>query len=193
MGYEVHFKGMPEDVMEKYNKKNKFFTPSTHGENKLALEIFILRNPIDGNDPKEIRDAAFQIKLLLGGMQLDIEKNEEQFAYDRWKEEEGDLWYCGWQWCENKLFNHHQNTNEEIYDYVVEKLSLLKFCTTTEDFFEDNSNFSEKLEEIKSVLDYFEDTIRDNKILEIQKQLSEYRIPDDEDEEKEENLEEKDK
>lgn len=168
--------------MDKYNKKNKgIFGHSTNNEYKTTLKVFVLQEPKKEEDAYRIPDvksSVFAIKLCLSGLEAQINEAEEQFAYDRYKED-GYLWYCGWQFSKD----YCEHTREEVYDYVVEKLTLLKHCTETGNYFdEEHNNFHEKLREITEVLDYFEDTMREIKIFEIMKELEEYHKNDDEDE-----------
>ena len=179
MGYEVHFKGMPAEVMEKYNKARFSFRGTINDEYKLALKVYILNKEKDDektNPLSDVKTGVFNIKLFLSGLQAQVKEQEEQYAYDRWKnDDEHLLWYCGWE------FSHEesQHNEKDIYDYVVEKLTLLKFCTETGDYFAEDSNFFEKVKEIDEVLDYFEDAMSELKIYEIMHELKEYRIPDD--------------
>lgn len=187
MGYEVHFKGMTNEVMDKYNKKNKGYYGSTNNEYRLSLKVYTLLKPEvnEGNfgHMPDVKNAVFNIKLYLAGLEAEIIKNEEQFAYDRWKEDNV-LWYCGWEFSHDAC-NH---TREEIYDYVVERLTILKFCAETGDYFDGDSNFSEKSRDIDEVIDYFKDIISEIKIYEIMNELKEYRVGDDEDDEDDNKL-----
>lgn len=173
MSYEVHFKGMPAEIMEKYNRKNKGMCGfHFNGEHRLSLEVFIMRKE---EKPIDVKDGVFQIKLLLAGIEADVNQREEQFIYDRWKEENGDLWWCGRQYS-NDYSNYDR---DDVYKYVIERLTLLKYCAETGNYFEDNSHFDDKLSEIKDLLEYFDDVIMELKLFEIMEQLKEYRIPDD--------------
>ena len=183
MGYEVHFKGMSNEVMDKYNKKNKgLYGFSTTNEYKLSLKVYTLLKPEVpegslGRVP-DVKNAVFNIKLYLAGLENEINQAEEQFAYDRWKED-GKLWYCGWD------FSHDycQHNREDVYDYVVERLIILKFCVESGDYFDSESHFDDKSRDIDEVLAYFEDMMREIKIYKIMNELKDYRIPDNYDEE----------
>ena len=192
MGYEVHFKGMSNEVMDKYNKKNKgIYGYSSANEYKLSLKVYTLLAP-DASDSgvnrvPDVKNTAFNIKLYLGGFENGINQAEDQFAYDRWKED-GKLWYCGYEYSHDYC-NH---TRDEIYDYVVERLTILKFCAETGDYFDTESHFDEKVRDIDGALAYFEDMIREIKIYEIMNDLKDYRIPDDYDEDDEDGYNEED-
>lgn len=192
MGYEVHFKGMPAETMEKYNKKHFSYMGPANNEYKIALKVYVLNKPEkETNILSDIKNGVFNIKLFLSGLQAEINLQEEQFSYDRWKED-NDLWYCGREFSSD-CSNHDE---KDIYDYVVERLTLLKFCTETGDYFKEDNNFNEKLKEIDDVLEYFEDVMRELKIFKIMDELKEYRIPDDYDWDKDEkgyNKDENDK
>lgn len=187
MGYEVHFKGMPNEIMDKYNKKNKgIYGFSSNGEYRLSLKVYTLTPPETQENLSrvpDVKNAVFNIKLYLAGLENEINQAEEQFAYDRWKED-GKLWYCGWE------FSHDycQHNRKDIYDDVVERLTILKFCAKSGDYFDSESHFEDKARDIDEVLAYFEDTIREIKIYEIMHELKDYRIPDDYDENEEELL-----
>lgn len=192
MGYEVHFKGMSNEIMDKYNKKNKgIYGYSSANEYKLSLKVYTLLAPdvSDGgvNRVPDVKNTAFNIKLYLGGFENGINQAEDQFAYDRWKED-GKLWYCGYEYSHDYC-NHNK---EEIYDYVVERLTILKFCAETGDYFDAESHFDEKVRDIDDALAYFEDMIREIKIYEIMNDLKDYRIPDDYDEDDEDGYNEED-
>ena len=185
MGYEVHFKGMSNEIMDKYNKKNKgIYGFSSANEYKLSLKVYTLLAPdvSDGgvNRVPDVKNTAFNIRLYLGGFETGINQAEDQYAYDRWKED-GKLWYCGYEYSHD----YRNHTREEIYDYVVERLTILKFCAETGDYFDSESHFDEKVRDIDDALAYFEDMIRDIKIYEIMNDLKDYRIPDDYDEDDE--------
>jgi len=181
MGYEVHFKGMSNEVMDKYNKKNKgIYGFSSNGEYRLSLKVYTLMPPETQEKLSrvpDVKNAVFNIKLYLAGLENEINQSEEQFAYDRWKED-GKLWYCGWEYSHDYC-NH---TKEEIYDYVVERLTILKFCAETGDYFDSESHFDDKARDIDDILTYFEDMMREIKIYEIMNDLKDYRVGDDEDE-----------
>ena len=186
MGYEVHFKGMSNEVMDKYNKKNKgIYGFSTNGEYRLSLKVYTLTPPEFQENLSQVpnvKNAVFNIKLYLAGFENEINQAEEQFAYDRWKEA-GKLWYCGWE------FSHDycQHNREDIYDYVIEKLTILKFCIETGDYFDSESHFDDKARYIDEVLAYFKDAMSEIKIYGIMNELKDYRIPDNCDENKETN------
>ena len=179
MGYEVHFKGMSNEVMDKYNKKNKgIYGFSTNNEYRLSLKVYTLLKPEvnEGNlgHIPDVKNAVFNIKLYLTGLENEINQAEEQFAYDRWKED-NKLWYCGWE------FSHDycQYNREDVYNYVIERLTILKFCAETGDYFDSESNFGDKARDIDDVLAYFKDMMSEIKIYEIMNELKDYRIPDD--------------
>ena len=184
MGYEVHFKGMSNEVMDKYNKKNKgIYGFSTNNEYRLSLKVYTLMPPETNENLSrvpDVKNAVFNIKLYLAGLENEINQAEEQFAYDRWKED-GTLWYCGWE------FSHDycQHDKKEVYDYVVEQLTILKFCAATGDYFDSESHFDDKARDIDDVLAYFKDVMSEIKIYEIMNELKDYRIPDDCDDEDE--------
>ena len=188
MGYEVHFKGMSNEVMDKYNNKNKgIYGFSSNGEYRLSLKVYTLM-PLDFHETlsvskvPEVKNAVFNIKLYLTGLENEINKAEEQFAYDRWKED-NDLWYCGWE------FSHEYcpHDKKEIYDYVIERLTILKFCAETGNYFDYGSHFDDKGRDIDDILEYFENMMSEIKIYEIMNDLKEYRIPDDYDEDNEDD------
>ena len=182
MGYEVHFKGMPAEMMEKYNKKHFSYMDPINNEYKLALKVYVLKEAEkETNILSDVKNGVFNIKLFLAGLHAEIKQQEEQFAYDRWKEDNM-LWYCGWEF--SKDYSSHNE--QDVYKYVIEKLTLLKFCTETGDYFADNNNFFEKSKEIDEVLEYFEDVMRELKIFEIMNELKEYRIPDNEEDDEDE-------
>ena len=190
MGYEVHFKGMSNEVMDKYNKKNKgIYGFSTNNEYRLSLKVYTLMPPETKENLSrvpDVKNAVFNIKLYLAGLENEINQAEEQDAYDRWKEDKNNvLWFCGWE------FSHDycQHNREDVYDYVIERLTILKFCAESGDYFDSESHFDDKARDIDDVLAYFKDTISEIKIFEIMNELKDYRIPDDYDEEAEEKLE----
>ena len=188
MGYEVHFKGMSNEVMDKYNNKNKgIYGFSSNGEYRLSLKVYTLMPPdfhetLSVSKVPDVKNAVFNIKLYLTGLENEINKAEEQFAYDRWKED-NDLWYCGWE------FSHDYcpHDKKEIYDYVIERLTILKFCAETGNYFDSGSHFDDKGRDIDDVLEYFENMMSEIKIYEIMNDLKEYRIPDDYDEDNEDD------
>ena len=183
MGYEVHFIGMPAEIMEKYNKKHFSYMDPVNNEYKLAIKVYVLKEAEkETNILSDVKNGVFNIKLFLAGLHAEIKQQEEQFAYDRWKEMNGDLWYCGWEFSKD----YSEHNEKDVYKYVIEKLTLLKFCTETGDYFADKNNFFEKSKEIDEVLEYFEDVMRELKIFEIMNELKEYRIPDDYDWDKDE-------
>ena len=178
MSYYATFRKLTDEVMEKYNKRNKTSYYGYHGNSKdnykLPLMVYILQESNNDNVIKSVKDAAFNIRLNLAGLQADVEQKEEQFAYDRWKED-GELWYCGWQFSKDQS----DTTVEDVYDYVVERLTLLKFCVKTNDYFEENSNFGDKLQEVEELLDYFTEQISEIKIYSIMEDLKDYRVDED--------------
>jgi len=188
MGYEVHFKGMSNEVMDKYNKKNKgIYGFSSNGEYRLSLKVYTLMPPETKENLSrvpDVKNTVFNIKLYLAGLENEINQSEEQFAYDRWKED-GKLWYCGW----NYSHDYCQHNKKEVYDYVVERLTILKFCAESGNYFDSESHFDDKARDIDEVLAYFEDTMGEIKVYEIMNDLKDYRIPDDYDEEAEEKIE----
>ena len=193
MGYEVHFKGMSNEVMDKYNKKNKgMYGFSSNREYRLSLKVYTLLKPevSEGSlgQVPDVKNTVFNIKLYLAGLENEINQSEEQFAYDRWKEDNM-LWYCGWEFS-NDYCKHNR---EDIYNYVIEQLTILKFCAETGDYFDSESHFNDKARDIDEVLAYFEDMMREIKIYEIMNKLKEYRIPDDWDGTKDEWLASKEK
>ena len=178
MSYYAVFKKLTEEVMEKYNKKNRgIYGFSTNNEYRLSLKVYTLL-PQEEKDSfskaPDVKNAVFNIKLYLCGMEAEINQNEEQFAYDRWKED-NELWYCGWQYSHDNC----EHTREEVYDYVVERLTILKFCANSGDYFDSESHFDDKARDIDEILDYFEDMIREIKIYEIMNELKDYRVGDD--------------
>ena len=183
MGYEVHFKGMSNEVMDKYNKKNKgIYGFSTNNEYRLSLKVYTLMPPETQENLSrvpDVKNTVFNIKLYLAGLENEINQEEEQFAYDRWKED-NKLWYCGWEYSHD----YCQHNREDVYDYVVERLTLLKFCAETGDYFDSESHFDDKGRDIDDILEYFENMMSEIKIYEIMNELKEYRIPDDYDEDK---------
>ena len=181
MGYEVHFKGMSNEVMDKYNKKNKgIYGFSTNNEYRLSLKVYTLMPPETQENLSrvpDVKNTVFNIKLYLAGLENEINQEEEQFAYDRWKED-NKLWYCGWEYSHD----YCQHNREDVYDYVIERLTILKFCAPSGDYFDSESHFDDKARDIDDVLGYFEDMIREIKIYEIMNELKDYRLPDDYDE-----------
>lgn len=188
MGYEVHFKGMSNEIMDKYNKKNKgIYGFSSNNEYRLSLKVYTLMPPETKENLSivpDVKNSLFNIRLCLSGLENEINQAEEQFAYDRWKED-GKLWYCGWEFSHDYC-NH---TRDEIYDYVIERLTILKFCAESGNYFDSESHFEDKASDIDDVLAYFEDMMSEIKIYEIMNELKDYRIPDDYDEENEEKIE----
>lgn len=184
MGYEVHFKGMSNEVMDKYNKKNKgIYGFSSNGEYRLSLKVYTLMPPETQenlNRVPDVKNTVFNIKLYLAGLENEINQTEEQFAYDMWKED-GKLWYCGWEYSHD----YCQHNREDVYDYVIERLTILKFCAESGDYFDSESHFDDKARDIDEVLAYFKDVMSEIKIYEIMNELKDYRIPDDCDEEDE--------
>ena len=184
MGYEVHFKGMSNEVMDKYNKKNKgIYGFSTNNEYRLSLKVYTLMPPETQENLSrvpDVKNTVFNIKLYLAGLENEINHSEEQYAYDTWKEE-NKLYYCGWE------FSHDYcpHDKKEIYDYVIERLTILKFCAETGNYFDSEGYFDDKARDIDDVLAYFEDMMREIKIYEIMNDLKDYRLPDDYDEDNE--------
>ena len=175
MSYYATFKPT-EEAMEKY--KPLKFTCSikrTVNEEKLAIIINTLISE-ESHDLKDVRDFIFKTKIMLAGIESIIVEEENDFAYDRWKED-NELWYCGWQYSHDEP----QNSKESVYDYVVERLAILHFCVPSGDYFKAESDFGEKHQEIAEVLDYFEEAIRDVQIYRIMDELKEFRVSDDDD------------
>ena len=44
MSYEVHFIGMPKEIMEKYNKKHFSYMGPPNNEYKLVLKVYVLKD-----------------------------------------------------------------------------------------------------------------------------------------------------
>lgn len=191
MAYEVYFKNIPEDVMEKYNHKNKGTFNRFGGaqEYKLALLIYAMQKSNDNDILRAVKDCAFNIKLYLGGLQLEIDKREEQFAYDRWKEENGELWYCGNNYEDAYDLNEYR-TN--LINDTVENLAILKYCAESGNYFDEHNHHYEKVREIREILDNFETEMQEIKVAEIEKELKDYRVPDSDYNDIKEELENKD-
>lgn len=179
MGYEVHFKGMTEEVMKKYNQKNGGVFNRFGGiqEYRLALLIYTMQTPKEDNNDiiRSVKDCAFNMKLSLGLLQMEIDRKEEQFAYDRWKEEDGDLWYCGNNYTD--IYDLNERRQDLIND-TVENLTILKYCANAGDYFDENNHHYVKLRDIKEVLDNFESEMQEIKIAEIERELKEYMVQD---------------
>ena len=122
--------------------------------------------------------------IALNTNTVEVSEVFDQYTLRRF-EEDGKLWYCGWE------FSHDycQHNREDVYDYVIERLTILKFCAESGDYFDSESHFDDKARDIDDVLAYFKDVMSEIKIYEIMNELKDYRIPDDYDEEDEEDEE----
>ena len=178
MGYQVTFKPT-EEVMEAYKAPNNFCgSYNTSEANKLTLLVTTLLEE-DKEKPINIPQFVFNTKLTLASLQSQIERDEKQNAYERWKgDDEHELWFCGWEFAKDEP----DTTTEDAINYVVRQLTILHYCAKTEDYFVSESKMFDKIQEIDGLLEYFEDAVRTNVVFEIMHDLKDYKIHDDNDE-----------
>lgn len=167
MSYYAIFKPT-EEAMKKYEPKVSN-SLKRDDFSKLSMLIKILNDPEDSVDK-----FAFNLKLFLSFFKSKIEEQSKTIAYNNYKED-GTVWYCGRQYSKSDP----KCTIESVYDYVIEKLTLLHYCVKSGDYFDENSKFWDKLNEIKEVLEYFEDACFEICNFEIMNDLKEFRVGDE--------------
>ncbi len=168
----------PEDVIKKMEEKGRNSRLSSIDDTKIELRTYCMLE----HDPNEVCNAIMHIKFLLGSMKYDIEKSCYRYAVERYNEDDKHtVWFCGWKYA-----NDEPDSDEEsVFKYVVENLINLTFVVKTPDWFEESEKFHEKLSEIDSMIEYFEDAMSEVYDFQVMKELKEYEEKDDDEEDSE--------
>ena len=176
----------PEEVIQEMKKKGINTSLHDINDTKIELRTYCML----GHDPSDISNAITHIRYLLGFMKYDIEKRCYRYAVDRYNEDdEHTVWFCGWQYSRSEP----ENDEESVMKYVLEGLINYTFVVKTPDWFDESEKFSEKLTEIDSLIEYYEDTMSEVYDFKIINELKEYEAKDDEDESETESTEENEK
>lgn len=168
MGYQITF--LPtEEKMQEYKPYNEL--------SKVELEP--TKYEIMSYCMKKHDDSVFSkvkyLKNTLTFLANQVEQYEKQNAYYRWKSDENHwLWYCGWEFARECSFD-----KDDMIERHVKDLLVLSDIVETPDYFENSEKFYRKLEEVDENIDGFVEIMSDYYIHEIIKDLDEFKLNDD--------------
>lgn len=174
MGYQITF--LPtEEKMQGYKPYNEL--------SKVELEP--TKYEIMSYCMKKHNESVFSkvkyLKNTLTFLANQVEQYEKQNAYYRWKSDENHwLWYCGWEFARECQFD-----KDDVIERHVKDLLVLSDIVETPDYFENSENFYKKLEEVDENIDGFVEIMSDYYIHEIIKDLDDFKLNDDDEDENE--------
>lgn len=161
MGFERVFKGIPIELdgefVSIYKDEDKCKSQITDIKNELI--VYCMQDHTEDGVNNVIKHITWDLKMLVSC----IEDLEKIWINQRNKSENGDIWFCGWEFEQRNDYKGEEN-REEAYDWIftskVRELALLSMVVKTPDYFDDCEKFFEKMRRIEECLD-FDDVISD--------------------------------
>lgn len=171
MGFEIDFIPTKEFIDEKLKPLVKYKSDKNDIPYlKTDILVYCL------GDYDETRKVMSRLKFNLKYLYEIIRLEVIQGAVERF-EEEGQIWYCGWQYsrdeCDWEL--------DDLVGRTTKSLTILKQSVKTPDYFNENELFYDKINKIDGEVDEFEDSCRDIAIYEVMNMLREFQVNDDDD------------
>lgn len=169
MGYEIDFKPTKEFVEEKLKKLIQY-KPKNNELPYIKTDILIYCLGEADDTRRVMNRISFNLRYMYDLIRYD----EIQYAINRF-EENGTIWYCGWEYskddCDWDL--------DELVERNTKTLTLLKQVVETPNYFDNGERFYDKINEIDEHLDGFEEICRDIAIYEIMNMMREFQEKDD--------------
>lgn len=192
MGYQITFKPS-EEKMELYKKalgNNQYNNIDDNTENakrvasnKRSILKYCMNN---AKNKQDYFTSNAQLDMLIRLLAYSIEMEEKASAYLRWKNDENnELWYCGWEFAHESDIEY-----EDIISGALDQLSIFSDIVETPSYFEENTNFYKKIDDINSYLDELTCSFEDYYVHKIVTDLDEFKVHDDLDEESDNGIDE---
>lgn len=172
MSYYAVFKPTREAVDEK-RKSSYFVKDAKKYENECRLEMLVYC--MGETDPDSVHKMCVHMQFQMDYLKNLVSAQVWEGAFDTF-DTENEIWFCGWTYAKSEP----DTTYEELCEYVMHELVLLKNVKTP-DYFDDNEKYFEKVREIDGKIEYFTDTCRELAIFDVMKHFSEYRVDDEDD------------
>ena len=166
MSWERHYNPI-EEAMEKYKPwkfDDKFYKDETAEKVKKA-EIELLVYCMEDHSKDYTPTVIEQLKFYLIYINSVVEDNTKSYIYKTWREN-------------NKLEFYsdsiqYDNADDFIKDNL-EDLVLLCKVVKTDDYFRQNSNFYEKVRDLREKIEYFTNSFHDIFIQKVEEDLKEF-------------------
>lgn len=170
MSYYAIFKPTKEAVDGKRKSVHFVNDPRKYGnECRLDMLVYCMGETDSDSVHKVCANLQFQMDYMRNLVRGQVWKH----AFETF-DEEGEIWYCGWTYAKSEP----DTTYEELCEYVMHELVLLKNVKTP-DYFDDNEKYFEKVSGIDGKIEYFTDTCRELAIFEVMDYFSDYRAGED--------------
>lgn len=157
MGYEIHFKPTKEFVDEKLKKELSFKTKSDEITiAKTSILIYCLGK--DDDTRKTMQHLNFELRFLYQLVRIEV----IQDAIETFNKE-GEIWYCGWEYSKCEC----QWDLDDLTIRDAKQLTVLKLAVDTPNYFDNSERFYEKMNEIDTIVDGYEELCRDIAIYEV--------------------------
>ena len=171
MGYCKKF--IPtKEAMQPFAELAKCYNPSISDINadKRALIHYVMKP--DGAH-QDVRDMEYQLKLCMDILRMKTIEKVRVETYKRWASEEKELTFCGWEWATEPDID--ENYSRNIY---INKLLILTNLVKTGDYYDENARFYTKYNEVESIVDEYEETVRHFATRTIFNELAEFEVPE---------------
>lgn len=160
MSYYKTFKPTKE-AMEKYNVSNAMKFGHL---NKLQTIVYCMTS----DEKDAVYNVYFEFERLLKGLDASIKNDVYENVYKQF-EQEGKVWFCGWQYSHD--FDYDKEDGQK---YAIEQLTALKMIVKTPDYFDENEKFTKKKNDIEDILIAFEEMATEYWQFEVIKDLEKY-------------------
>lgn len=171
MSYYATFKPTEEAIKKLKpfvnTEKNKQWISDT--KNEILLKCLIK------SDMTDFIKVSNELRYLLRALEKSYQDESKQYCINRYNEEDShEVWFCGWEYSRPC----NAPDMEDVTDYVLRDLLVLKFIVPTPDYFEDSEKFFDKLNEINEKIEYFCESASKAEDFRIMEELKEFRVND---------------
>lgn len=144
MGFQANINKITE-LDERF--KPSFYSNSTPEEIQDKIQEQKLDIISACMNPESIRYTS--LKLMCRILVSLIEDEEKAIIVKRVEEDDGKLWYCGWEYAKE----YSEFDKDSILNRMIEDLIILNRVVKTPDYFDESEKFFEKLQHLKDALD----------------------------------------
>lgn len=167
MGYQITFRP-PKEFVDTQLKPKAGSSVMARDIRDLKIEIMMYcMKPDEKAVSNDINRLSYMLRLM-----YNMIKNDTFAEAVRRFEEDGEIWYCGWNFS-------HEACEWDLEDSIsmqVEDFIILKGLVSTPDWFDEHEKFYEKLNEVKSNISGFEEICEEIAIYEVMDMLREFDI-----------------